>query len=71
MRVKAEHDFAELEAVAVGERPRDIGVGQLVVVDDERIRLREILHEPPVVGIVQSRVPAAHGRRPKSRRSAA
>jgi hypothetical protein len=68
MLVKPKHDFAQLEAISVDERSRSIGFGDLVVVHDERIRLREIRDVPTPLGIVHTCVAATDRRRAESHR---
>ena len=66
MRVIDENDFTELDSVAVDKRALTICIGQLVVVNDDRVGLREILDEPLAVGVGEARMPSAYGRGAKS-----
>src|SRR5215831_14394383 len=59
-RPEAENHFAELDAVAVGERPLDRVVHDPLVVDDDGIGSRQVLHRPPAIRVCESRVAAAH-----------
>src|SRR6476659_1389145 len=50
VRVKAQHDLAELDTVAIGELTLAVHVRELLVVDYDGVRLGEVGDGPPSPG---------------------